>query len=247
MQKPEEPNYEKYKGDKDKETECFNNLMCAFYGVSYKIVTVKDLIALTKLADYYCALPKVSTTVFGTLAKYKIPKFWESARDLLECAYKLRQPELFRDCLAFMAGNWNRDPDNDIEDSSHPGVMKAIKIVRKDIYAKIVDAHEDVLIWEKRCGAFTQLLSPYQQDYYTLPKYYRTLSEAKYDDVYGKEVTAYNELESLRTLLKNNIVLQTHNMVDVGTCDAARFLCGEIEDEDLPVSPTMFFSHFLEI
>jgi hypothetical protein len=47
------------------ETEMFRKLLCAMYNRPYRIESPDELIVITKLADYYCALPIVSSTIGG--------------------------------------------------------------------------------------------------------------------------------------------------------------------------------------
>lgn len=70
------------------------------------IRNARELITLTKLTDYCYALPKVSSAIFSNWVKHELEDFWESAPELLGCAYRLRQLKLFHDCLAAIAGSW---------------------------------------------------------------------------------------------------------------------------------------------
>lgn len=50
-----------------KDQTAFESLLCAMYNRPYSIRDVLDLQNLTKLADFYCALPIVSATLTGAL------------------------------------------------------------------------------------------------------------------------------------------------------------------------------------
>jgi len=62
--------------DPNKEMTVFEKLLFAFYNRVYKIVDVNELRVLTKMADYYCALPTLSHSLSG--AFFRSPEFLKS-------------------------------------------------------------------------------------------------------------------------------------------------------------------------
>lgn len=214
--------------------------MCAFYGTQYDVASASAVIRLTKLADYYCALPRVSSTIYSALARScNLKGFWDWRPELLECAYKLRQPELFRDCLYVIAGHWDaKRYAKTLEQIPEPILRKTITSVRNGICAKIAQAQEDIIKLGGRNESFRARMSmPYGTGSHklSLPYYYRTVSIKEMENVLGFEVTVYSELPSLRSLMHNNTVLLGFTPDSAGNSVKA-FLCGEIEDDDLPVS-----------
>ncbi|KAF8853702.1 hypothetical protein BDZ45DRAFT_598173, partial [Acephala macrosclerotiorum] len=49
--------------DPGSQRECFRKLLCAMYNRPYTVDYVFEIVDLTRLADYYCALPIVSATL----------------------------------------------------------------------------------------------------------------------------------------------------------------------------------------
>ncbi|CAG8955889.1 hypothetical protein HYFRA_00008739 [Hymenoscyphus fraxineus] len=95
-------------------SECaiFRKLMSAMYHRPYTIDSASDILELTRVADFYCALPIVSATLSGSLISSEYfakkhfikgkdnPDFvWYRAPELLLAAYRLRHAILFRECL----------------------------------------------------------------------------------------------------------------------------------------------------
>ncbi|KAF7947697.1 hypothetical protein EAE96_008777 [Botrytis aclada] len=100
----------------EKEIEAIRKLLCAIHSKNYKIETADELKRLTRLADYYCALPVVSATLTGALFKSGIfevspePRHCECNVDcvaLLFLARKLRHRLFFRECLIHTVGRWD--------------------------------------------------------------------------------------------------------------------------------------------
>lgn len=84
-------------------------MLCAFHGLRYELDDVVDIQALANIADYYCALPRISATILAALG-YEFPKNDDDEMViLLALAQKLRQRELFNDCIVLVAGNWGED------------------------------------------------------------------------------------------------------------------------------------------
>lgn len=215
--------------------------MCAFYGLQYDIKTAEDIENLTNVADYYCALPRVSSTIHSSLVRTgKLEIFRICAPDLLECSFKLRQPELFRDFLAIIAGEWDTELYAEhLKKISRPILRKTITSVRNGICAKIAQAQEDIIKLAEHNDSFgAQMMMPYHTAEYhkfSLPVYYRMVSNMEMENVLGEKVVAYSELPSLRVLLRDHTMLLGFAPDDEES-PTSSFLCGEIEDEDLPVS-----------
>ncbi|CZR63411.1 uncharacterized protein PAC_13308 [Phialocephala subalpina] len=101
----------------DSEKEAFRKLLCAMYNRPYRIEDVAELETVTRLADFYCALPIVSGTLSGALLGSPMLKrdpdpenqsyndFARKAGRLIFVAKKLRHVVLFRECFIHLAGN----------------------------------------------------------------------------------------------------------------------------------------------
>ncbi|KAL2070504.1 hypothetical protein VTL71DRAFT_13530 [Oculimacula yallundae] len=114
-------------GDVYLATQIFPKLLSAMYNRPYKLESIGDLLALTTLADFHCALPIVSSSTTAALLN------GQSGTDLfflyddslrgwsasLTLAKNIRNPVLFRECFIHLVGLW--DPDHEDEEiKQHP-------------------------------------------------------------------------------------------------------------------------------
>ncbi|KAF7903496.1 uncharacterized protein EAF01_006545 [Botrytis porri] len=111
--------------DIEGEIEGFRQLLCAMYSTPYTIKDFEELSTLTRIADFYCALPIVSATLTGALIDSPIflkrevedpsactkDQLAEDYDSMIFLAQKLRNPILFRECLVHIVANW-KDKDN---------------------------------------------------------------------------------------------------------------------------------------
>jgi len=83
---------------------------------------VQSLVAMTKLADYYCCLPAVS---HGLNATYPGSHYLNcispaGAPYILDAAVQLRNPSLFKECAILCMGPWHNPVyAREMEDSTH--------------------------------------------------------------------------------------------------------------------------------
>ncbi|TGO87755.1 hypothetical protein BPOR_0206g00130 [Botrytis porri] len=100
--------------DIEGEIEGFRQLLCAMYSTPYTIKDFEELSTLTRIADFYCALPIVSATLTGALIDSPIflkrevedpsactkDQLAEDYDSMIFLAQKLRNPILFHPLLA---------------------------------------------------------------------------------------------------------------------------------------------------
>jgi len=100
------------------ETEVFRKLLCAMYNRPYKLESVQELEDIVAQADFYCALPILSSTIvngllgspmFESQDGCAIDSFGINAGKLILVAYKLRNSVLFRECFVHVVDQWNSD------------------------------------------------------------------------------------------------------------------------------------------
>jgi len=98
----------KFDGNKAVMRSAFTKIIQMLYSRPYDIVDPAELIAMTKLAENFQALPTMSDTVYDALIHSESfgEKFADSAVYLLKPAAMLRQRGLFEDCLIVAAGRW---------------------------------------------------------------------------------------------------------------------------------------------
>src|SRR4051794_19417036 len=76
-------------------------LLCSMYNKSYEVLSFDHFQQIVRLADYYCALPVLSASLYAVLWNSRgftrdIPLF---PGQMLELSKKLRHPVLFRESI----------------------------------------------------------------------------------------------------------------------------------------------------
>ncbi|PMD38370.1 hypothetical protein L207DRAFT_585272 [Hyaloscypha variabilis F] len=204
-----------YRGAVDYQQHLFKTLLCAIYNKPYTFRSADELLDLTKMADYYRALPILSRTLDGAMVNspYLMEDIKGSASALLVAAVKLRNALLFRECVVWTVSIWsNREPEKDIVDP------KLRIIERKGIRDRfLVDLREDIE---------TATEESYDDDSESilLPEYFRKLREG----LYNMAIT-----DSLREVCKTNLVLNK-NIISGSRGYESKFFCAEIGDDELP-------------
>jgi hypothetical protein len=97
-----------FNGNKTKETQAFKNLPHAIHNECCKLEDTNQLCLMTKLADYYLALPALSKSLNRLLTASDID-IASNALQLIEVAVKLRHAPIFKYCVIYLAGWWNTD------------------------------------------------------------------------------------------------------------------------------------------
>jgi len=132
------------------EVKAFKKLLQAFYGESYPLNGVPELKRMTRIADYYCALPVLSRSISLPLSRgdFSIEcKSSLSSIELIEIATKLHHRDLFRECVIWLAGSWSRcDPDLS---KLNRKVQRIIRNARNGIYALVAKVHREVRLLEE--------------------------------------------------------------------------------------------------
>lgn len=189
------------------------------------------------LADYYCALPKLSSTVAILVLRSELQGFSSHLEDLYECAFKLHLPELLRECAILMAGKWSYY-EHYLRNISNSTLRRTLKSVRAGICEKIVAAQEACLElveddYRFASGYYVSHTESGTPHPCRLAEHYRKVSEIILD---GDEEMALDYVGKLDELLGSNLKLKSTEGMDAagrGESDDT-FLCGEIDDEDLP-------------
>ncbi|KAF7925685.1 uncharacterized protein EAE98_006910 [Botrytis deweyae] len=208
-----------------------------------------ELKRLTRLADYYCALPVVSATLTGALFKSSMfdgigPCYFSRACEchddcvsLLVLARKLRHGVLFRECLIYTVGKWDSlpDPEKDIikEDQELYKLVQAKLSVLYELLAKTQGA----LLWAI-CEKTIDLNKIVECNHSkgsigaTICMYEAIFDEPSLQDLFSGGGGELGELIS--SLLKKNIALGcTYEQSGHGIFENI-YLCTEIEDDEFP-------------
>ncbi|TVY89681.1 hypothetical protein LAWI1_G003076 [Lachnellula willkommii] len=124
-----------FTGAIDTEIRAFEILLCAMYSRSLRISSPAEFYLAVDLADYYCALPALSSALNGAFytnpvlaeATYKQPHI------LIKTACKLWNAVLYRECLVQTMGPWSKPQYKEIDDESLRGIAAAAHAGLKDV------------------------------------------------------------------------------------------------------------------
>lgn len=85
------------------------------YAEPYFVDNLPELAMMVEIADYYCALPMLSKSLPIALCERYL-KIHKSTKEYLQIACKLRQEDLFKECVTILAGNWGSEAMNLIDE-----------------------------------------------------------------------------------------------------------------------------------
>jgi len=231
-------NISEFKGNKKKETQAFKNLLHAIYGESYRLEDTDQLRLMTKLADYYFALPALSKSLMRPLMASNI-NIASEAFYLIEVATKLRHSPLYRDCIIYLAGRWTEkdcSTGDEIHQLGDPGYEVALR-KRNEIYRSIADAQQLIFHIEQKSPCIQTIKGTLKlQDGFFLPGYYHRLSDASYDAHRPGTNREHYRLclhSAISPLVKDHLFFKQH----YGPGDDLYenyFLCAYVDHDDLP-------------
>ncbi|QSZ36366.1 hypothetical protein DSL72_006242 [Monilinia vaccinii-corymbosi] len=138
------PNDNKLSENKVKATEIltFIEMLNALYRIPYKLYADR-LILVAEMAEYYCCLPAVSRNLYCCFSMSDNNYVKRHAVPLLDVAYKLRQPLLFKDCMIHVAGSMpggSRPPPR----LSNPKIREVMMKARGEIYRRIAECQQEI-------------------------------------------------------------------------------------------------------
>ncbi|KAI9648197.1 hypothetical protein NHQ30_002829 [Ciborinia camelliae] len=232
------------------ETSAFERLLHALYSQPYIFYSYTDFLNIYRLADFYCALPALSSSLDS--AMHNSPEFTKQIKyqseELIRIAKKLHHPVLFRECLVYEVADTGFEPDlkldhppwtEKFDDDKELKLAFMMGIGRVDWLKTIAD--NQILRLMGSLGSLRHLVmgsgeeNPMHSAYF-----YRTvrdfiLAEGDFDE----------NCECLEDLLENKLVFDrtggrvgdSYLYFDYGgfqSNDERLFLCAEIRDEDLP-------------
>ncbi|KAF7903041.1 hypothetical protein EAF00_002943 [Botryotinia globosa] len=218
----------------DMEVLVFIEMLNALYRIPYRICVTR-LFIVTKMADYYCCLPAVSHNLFACFDQSNNEYVAEHAVKLLDIAYQLRQPLLFKDCLVHVAGYMPPDSRNHhyvCNRVIYDVVMKA----RHEVNRRVVEAQKHLM----RCMPSDDRLSLLghcweigvwqTEGQLSLPRYFRLLVE--HDSEFARALSDVLQCE-LRLPCE-----VSHKAGARGISDQDNFYCARLLDRDLPWDAT---------
>ncbi|KAG4428514.1 hypothetical protein IFR05_016003 [Cadophora sp. M221] len=263
-------NFSTFSGDQLTEIAMFNAMMCAIYTKPYAIESCADLLVLTRLADFYCALSIVSRTLdiaFHTSPALinQIPQF---RCEVFAAAAKLRNRLLFREALVWIVGPWRVPTYNNLED---PELKKVAHRAWTEICVKIAGINyslmnavetesvggmipfEDVEVSKALNIAVKFIVRGFKV---TMPRYFRKLDLTLGKDrrIYSEEPGLYKLIKQLRANKlvlnkgsfesgKSMVVYQDNN--DYGDYDDYDYRESSDSDDEVPYHNPGMEDHFL--
>ncbi|TVY83800.1 hypothetical protein LSUE1_G001897 [Lachnellula suecica] len=234
----------------DLETEAFRKLLCAMYNRPYTIINTSELKVITRLADYYCALPIVSATLSGAL----------TGSPMFQTVYamKLRHSVLFRECFMRLAARWGQFFSEDqakcpVQFILDPVLRRLIDGAYTEICQNLLVVNQELL---RACMTSYSMSSNLRQfkkfDQTTVGPgsnawLYRELQTYLANE--RREFETWNVSErnsrhdawdsedledALELLLKNNLFLEQSECKPGEGIYKTSFLCADIPDEKMP-------------
>lgn len=222
------------------EREAFEKIINAMYGMTYEIKDISQLEAVTRLADFYRALPIVSLTLYKALpiSNTLISEIAQNSSLVLRLAKKLRNPPMIREALIHVAGDYKmwetlgkKKPfeDDDLNCIAFKAYSHLCTLKLK------ADFEISELCYEDR-GACDII---YEEDRPDGPQrgaiYYRVLLARLKE--HRDDLDVEDAIGAIKALLQSNLVLERRTAGKYHR-DQITFYCADIEDEDMPWDPT---------
>ncbi|TVY21572.1 hypothetical protein LARI1_G000514 [Lachnellula arida] len=225
----------------------FKNILSAMYNRPYTIDDSYEMLAMTKLADFYCALPIVSATLTGALlgspmftlkemAKHPYTDMEMMAPSLLDAACKLRHKVLFRESFVHVVSqlskirrerNLNRRPPLLLGPTLKPLIKNAyIKLLERIMTANQV-LNNRIVTCPFRLGPMHETSTEPTEN---AEWFYAIRNQLSY-------VSDPDLKYHMDAVLKNNLVLDQTGFGPGESLYAKRFLCAQIADKDMPWDP----------
>ncbi|PQE22580.1 hypothetical protein CJF31_00001490 [Rutstroemia sp. NJR-2017a BVV2] len=251
-------------GDKSLQQTAFKKFIGVFYQQPWRIANTEELDLVIEMADYYCALPVVSGAFSAAFHRSKMfaRKFRDAdQRDLLSFAIKMRNADLFRDCMILICGDMGDSEKGKLAhfepDLGDPALNSLATTLHNQIVDKIIKANKMLLIAHLNRSTRAEreeLQNNLDEEVKKLcseidwsPCYYREMMIDRWQRKPGSE---HSEYVGILDLLQNNITFNkgayvNHNFRWYPDPFLSRhFLCADIKDSDLPVS---FINIFLMV
>lgn len=218
------------------------------YNRPYTVDYVFEIVDLTRLADYYCALPIVSATLNSALlgcrpfrrdaTEVTRKMIIQEAPVILRASMKLRHRPLFRESFIHVVGMW--DPDDKIfqveaiEECNE--LMSLIAREYQRLCKRIIQTQQLIMSNKQACTVAQKMAEKNMS--FKLPgtmnaRFYHCLERTlRTEPVVPKII-----MDSLRELLVNNLDLDRGSFPSREGPSQERFLCANMSDEDFPWDP----------
>jgi hypothetical protein len=242
-------NIKAFVGNQNKEETAFEKLLLAFYNRPFQITDLAELICMTKLADYYCSLPVLSSALCTAILRSDglCHKICTVPTEFLSIANKLRNDVLFKEALILSLGPFHRPQYLLLSDVE-------LKVIAENAYnclsSQVLKAQSLIVGFSvfysglaQTCQNFTKMSLLSGQKKPCWPQYFRNLESSPSVPLQIQGgLSSENERSefnvALGALMKNQL------QFDKSGAQSGRpgrfkeyFLCSEIGDEVLPWDP----------
>ncbi|KAH6663168.1 hypothetical protein B0J14DRAFT_609487 [Halenospora varia] len=228
----------KLKINKEKEVAAFKALMSALHSVPFDIKTMEEITVITKMADYYCALPILSNALYRSCLRNTVLNdgIRQTPCAALETAFKLRNEALFRDCVIHAINPWG-SPVFRRYSFQDKKLSLCLRLAYGRLCEKVTKTDQEIRTHlHLYCNGPRVRLNFYKAvetiPNLGLPGYYRRLYETS--DI---EVDPQFK-DAIGPLLENKLVFGGGDTRDAAAGRSGiyrdHFLCIEVADEDLP-------------
>jgi hypothetical protein len=169
-----------FNGNKTKETQAFKNLHYAINNECYELEDTNQLCLMSKLADYYLALPALSKSLNRPLTASDT-NIASNALKLIEVAVRFRHAPFFKDCVIYLAGWWNTDVTSERVDKLDIRSREVALKARNKILRAIAKAQQSITNLQRKVYAIRCITdkSPIRHDS-LLPGYFHHMSDKSY-------------------------------------------------------------------
>lgn len=199
----------------------------------YSFDDAEELLAMVRLADFYLALPILSSSVTAALLQSP-PIVEENAAKLLVAAEQLKNPHLFRECIVYLVANFDKTAGDTLFRETTPHLYRLVQTSYANVCMAMIDVEKKALRPTSKASNYLESASVKKYNYER--KYYKSICEeciAKLNFYTPKNL----EAQHFRDILKAAEPLLRQNLIFPG-CQKDRpnnmCYCAEVLEEDLP-------------
>ncbi|KAE9371385.1 hypothetical protein N431DRAFT_545647 [Stipitochalara longipes BDJ] len=220
---PSEKSLNEYPRAQAKNVEPFRKLLCSMYTRTYRIENVNELLAIIRLADYYCALPNLSGT---------------QADEIILAAKKVQHAVLFTECFIHLVA---------ILHDTNAYLWLLLNEGKCRLHQMILRAQQMVMTCliqgDLRLDLDTMSYDPEHDDPEDCVPFFREILQRDAREQEAREHGARwarDFYEPIDGLMKNNLALDQTGFGAGQGLYKYSFLCTHLADEDMPWETTDF-------
>ncbi|RDW82795.1 hypothetical protein BP6252_03907 [Coleophoma cylindrospora] len=237
--------------DRTQEIVVFGKLLRAIYHQNYTVDSASELERLTRMADYYLAIPALSFSLYAVLpgSHGLIFDLRSCSSTIIETARKLQNTVLFKECMVYVMNPWDCPRYLDETQSGkplknwNPALQKAFGAATIDIYQKIARFYQRLMDIRIKGGFSDFEIDVLQKlreehdreiDNFPLPIFLQKVRDVCCTAQAPYDISNLDEfIDNLDHLLSSQLSLSPSSKAGCGLFEEY-LLCIKIEDEFLP-------------